>query len=86
MNQYIHYKCKHCGKQYKILEQWGDLKPKRCSGKKGVKACGVSFERKPEMLDIKKPKRLKPVKKEIRSHQNSNKQNRKRSKEDVQAE
>ena len=55
MKEYIHYKCKKCEKEFKILKQWGDLKPKRCNGNKG--RCKTSFIKNPEMLDIKLPKK-----------------------------
>jgi len=53
MNQYIQYKCKKCGKEYRILSQWGDLRPKRCTGKR----CGARFDRDKTLLEVRLPKK-----------------------------
>lgn len=53
MNQYITYTCKNCKKQYKILLQWGDLKPRRCTGKR----CKTNFAKDPTKLEVKVPKK-----------------------------
>lgn len=62
MLHYIRYKCKNCGLEKKVLEQWGDLRPKICTGKK----CKTRFEAQPDKLEIilpKQPEQSKETKK-----------------------
>lgn len=54
----IKYKCKNCGWEKSIPEQWADLKPKRCGNPK----CNTSFILDKEKLDIQKPKKAEKPK------------------------
>ena len=54
LSRYIIYTCKKCNWQTAIISNWGDLKPKRCGGRK----CGTSFIKDADMLDIKLPKEM----------------------------
>lgn len=47
----ITYTCRKCQWKDTIIEQWGDLKPKRC----GNKACQQGFLRDPSWLVITLP-------------------------------
>lgn len=55
LSRYIVYTCKKCNWQTAIVEQWADLKPKKCMNKK----CGCSFLKEPSALSIKSPKSSK---------------------------
>ena len=46
----IVYKCKNCGWESSIPEQWADLKPKKCPNRK----CKTHFLITPDSLEIKK--------------------------------
>lgn len=59
----ITYKCKSCGWETHIIEDWGDIKPDFCGNKKcdysAAKASKTkkSFRTEPEMLETIKPKK-----------------------------
>ncbi len=58
----IKYSCKNCNWTTSIIEQWQDLKPKRCMNSK----CNTSFRKTPEALITQKPIKVE-VKKETQS-------------------
>lgn len=58
----ITYRCKKCGWEKSIPEQWADLKPSRCPTKK----CRTIFLLEPQHLEIIKPKKEKTKKEEIK--------------------
>lgn len=57
----IKYTCKNCGWKTSILEEWADLKPKRCMNKK----CNTSFEKSPDSLEIQLPEKIEIVEQKI---------------------
>lgn len=61
LQRYIVYTCKKCKWQTAIVDQWADLKPKKCMNKK----CGCYFLKEPDMLDIKKPESKKKDSKKV---------------------
>lgn len=50
----IKYKCKKCGWEASIREEWSDLKPKKCMGRR----CNTNFRSEPDQLLIEKPIKL----------------------------
>ena len=64
----LNYTCKKCGWKTSIRTEWADLKPKRCSGKKGSKVCGVNFQKEPDMLLIEAPEVPKVKEKKEKEH------------------
>lgn len=51
MTKRVTYTCKKCNWQDTILEQWSDIKPKRC----GNKDCKTYFLKYPDMLQVDLP-------------------------------
>lgn len=66
----IIYKCKNCGSEKSLTQDWEDLKPKFCTNKK----CKTSFRLNPEALEIIKPESKTEEKKYGNSKNNKRKE------------
>jgi hypothetical protein len=78
MLHYITYKCKDCGTEKRIIEQWGDLKPKRCTGRK----CRANFEAEPDKLETTLPKKPAQAKSKPATKKKTTKKKKAESSED----
>lgn len=57
----VKYTCKNCGWLTEILEEWADLRPKRCMNKK----CNTSFLKYPDSLIVQMPSKMEEPEQEV---------------------